>query len=183
MPKKRDRHPKRGDAKPWRPGRWLALAVTVGATVMVVVGVVLAVLSSGSGGPATTKQEAVTKDATSAAEPFRSFLNRSGYPDGVLWEAYRYAAANPQTLAYIPCFCGCSHHGDANNLQCYIDGMKADGSVKYDPHAASCGLCVAITSDVMRLLDQGKSLRETRSYIDATYGQYGPSTDTPLPPE
>jgi len=30
----------------------------------------------------------------------------------------------------------------------------------------------------MRLLGEGKDLKEIRAYIDAEYSQYGPSTDT-----
>ena len=30
----------------------------------------------------------------------------------------------------------------------------------------------------MRLLDDGKSIKEIRTYIDSTYSQYGPSTNT-----
>jgi len=34
----------------------------------------------------------------------------------------------------------------------------------------------------MRLQREGKSLKEIRSYIEATYSQFGPGTDTPWPP-
>ena len=30
----------------------------------------------------------------------------------------------------------------------------------------------------MRLMSQGKDLKEIRAYVDAEYSQYGPSTDT-----
>ena len=34
----------------------------------------------------------------------------------------------------------------------------------------------------MRLLREGKELKEIRTYIDAEYSQYGPPTDTqPIP--
>ena len=39
-----------------------------------------------------------------------------------------------------------------------------------------------ITRDVMRMLDQGKSLKEIRAYVDRTYSRFGPSTPTPLVP-
>ena len=39
-----------------------------------------------------------------------------------------------------------------------------------------------ITRDVMRLMTEGKSASEIRTYIDATYSKYGPPTDTePIP--
>jgi hypothetical protein len=31
----------------------------------------------------------------------------------------------------------------------------------------------------MRMLDEGKPLKEIRAYVDATYSHYGPSTPTP----
>ena len=39
-----------------------------------------------------------------------------------------------------------------------------------------------ITRDVMRMLDQGKSLKEIRAYVDRTYSRFGPSTPTPPVP-
>ncbi len=36
-----------------------------------------------------------------------------------------------------------------------------------------------ITRDVMRMLDDGKSVKEIRTYVDTTYSRFGPSTPTP----
>ena len=36
-----------------------------------------------------------------------------------------------------------------------------------------------ITRDVMRMLDEGKSLKDIRNYVEATYSKQGPSTATP----
>ena len=36
-----------------------------------------------------------------------------------------------------------------------------------------------ITRDVMRMLDEGKLLKDIRNYVEATYGKHGPSTPTP----
>jgi hypothetical protein len=38
---------------------------------------------------------------------------------------------------------------------------------------------VDITRDVMRMLDDGKALKEIRTYVEATYSKHGPSTPTP----
>ncbi len=38
-----------------------------------------------------------------------------------------------------------------------------------------------ITRDVMRLMEEGKSLKEIRQYIDAAYSKYGAPTDTEMP--
>ncbi len=90
-------------------------------------------------------------------------------------EAYRFALANPQILKQVPCYCGCASIGHKNNYQCYVSGLNPDGSPEFDDHALGCSICVDITRDVMRLLDDGKSITEIRSYVDSTYSKYGPS--------
>lgn len=93
----------------------------------------------------------------------------------VVQQAYQFAAANREILKEIPCYCGCGSIGHASNHACYVSHQKSDGTITYDPHALGCTICVDITQDVMRLLREGKSLQEARSYIDATYSRYGPS--------
>ena len=39
-----------------------------------------------------------------------------------------------------------------------------------------------ITRDVMRMLEQGRSLKDIRAYVDRTYSRFGPSTPTPPVP-
>ena len=53
----------------------------------------------------------------------------------VVREAYRYAIANPETLAKFPCYCGCGNMGHMNNLDCFIQDLNADGSIIFDYHA------------------------------------------------
>ena len=36
-----------------------------------------------------------------------------------------------------------------------------------------------ITRDVMRMLNEGKPLKDIRDYVEATYSKQGPSTPTP----
>jgi protein-disulfide isomerase len=50
-------------------------------------------------------------------------------------EAYRFALANPDVLAKIPCYCGCNQMGHMNNRMCYIKAESADGQVILDDHA------------------------------------------------
>ena len=106
------------------------LGVIFAVLVAVAVGVGLSVSFISGGGPGPGEEIATP------AEPFRAFPNQTGYPDSVLWEGYRYARVNPQVLGYIPCFCGCVHHGDTSNFGCYVDEIRPDGSVRYDPHAS-----------------------------------------------
>jgi hypothetical protein len=90
-------------------------------------------------------------------------------------QAYEFAAANAEILQQIPCYCGCGAMGHTSNYACYISGQNPDGSLVFDAHALGCSICVDITQDSMRLLGQGKTVPEIRSYVDNTYAKYGPS--------
>ena len=90
-------------------------------------------------------------------------------------EAYHFAAANPEVLTHIPCYCGCGSIGHTSNYACYVSGKNEDGSLAFDEHAMGCSICVDITQDSMRLLKEGKSTADIRAYVDQTYSQYGPS--------
>ncbi|MBK8045734.1 MAG: hypothetical protein IPK16_00535 [Anaerolineales bacterium] len=96
-------------------------------------------------------------------------------------EAYRYAAANPDEMQKYPCYCGCNHMGHTSNLSCYVKDIDVKGAITFDEHATSCGICVDITQDVMHMTQEGKAPAEIRTYVDAQYSAFGPSTDTPLP--
>jgi hypothetical protein len=90
-------------------------------------------------------------------------------------QAYQFAFANPDVLQQIPCYCGCGAMGHTSNLSCYVSGADASGQPAFDSHALGCSICVDITQDTMRLLEQGQSVPEIRDYVDQTYAQYGPS--------
>jgi len=89
--------------------------------------------------------------------------------------AYQFAAANPDVMQNIPCYCGCGNIGHTSNYSCYVSGVDNKGKVAFDNHALGCSICVDITQDVMRMSREGKSPQETRAYIDATYSKYGTS--------
>lgn len=95
--------------------------------------------------------------------------------------AYRFAAQadNHELLREFPCYCGCVYLGHENNLDCYIQEVTADGPV-FDNHAANCGICVEITSDVMDLWAEGQDATTIYPYIVETYSQRGPSTEDPV---
>jgi hypothetical protein len=95
--------------------------------------------------------------------------------------AYRFAINNHDELENYPCYCGCGAMGHTSNRDCYLQKPDGSGRMSFDTHAQYCGICVAITLDVMRGLEAGQSSREIRTYIDTTYGAYGPPMDTPLP--
>jgi len=89
--------------------------------------------------------------------------------------AYQFAAANPDIMKDIPCYCGCGNIGHTSNYDCYVSNVDEKGSVTFDNHALGCSICVDITQDVMRMLRDGKSPQDARAYVDATYAKYGPS--------
>lgn len=91
-------------------------------------------------------------------------------------EAYRFAAANPDLIQYMPCYCGCGAMGHESNYDCF---WQTDDS--FESHATGCGICVDIAQDVMKGLQQGKSPTDIRAQIDKDYARFGPPTDTPLP--
>jgi hypothetical protein len=90
-------------------------------------------------------------------------------------QAYQFAAANPDVMKNIPCYCGCGNIGHTSNYSCYVSSVDDQGKLSFDNHALGCSICVDITQDVMRLLREGKSPQEARAYVDATYAKYGPS--------
>jgi hypothetical protein len=51
-------------------------------------------------------------------------------------EAYRYAAANGDTLQYVPCFCGCGNIGHRHNADCYVAERHPDGRLTFTSHGA-----------------------------------------------
>jgi hypothetical protein len=89
--------------------------------------------------------------------------------------AYQFAAANPDVMQHIPCYCGCGGIGHESNYDCYVAEVRANGTVRFDGHALGCSICVDITQDAMRLLREGRSVSEIRAYVDATYSRYGTS--------
>jgi len=93
----------------------------------------------------------------------------------VVRQAYQFAVANPDVMRRIPCYCGCGPVGHTSNYSCYVSRVDDQGHVTFDTHALGCSICVDITQDTMRLLQQGKSVDEIRAYVDTTYSKYGKS--------
>ena len=93
----------------------------------------------------------------------------------VVQASYQFAAANPDVMKGIPCYCGCGSIGHTSNYSCYVQGSDANGRISWDEHALGCSLCVNITQDAMRLLKQGKTVPEIKAYVDSTYSKYGTS--------
>lgn len=154
-------------------------AVWRGLLDVVVISGLLAAIALASACGKGTQEESTAQNVD---KPYKAFGNFTSYSNEVVWANYEYAEANPEVLRYIPCYCGCVSQGHADNRQCYISGVAGDGRMQYERHAVGCLVCIGITRDVMQLVEEGKSLKEIRSYIDANWSQYGPGTRTPLPP-
>lgn len=90
-------------------------------------------------------------------------------------EAYQFAVQNPNVLAELPCYCGCGAMGHISNYSCYVQSDEAEDLV-FDNHALGCSICVDITQNAMRMLDEGKSVDKIHEYVEATYSRFGPAT-------
>jgi hypothetical protein len=62
-------------------------------------------------------------------------------------QAYQFAAANPDVMQQIPCYCGCGDIGHTSNYACYVSHVDENGSATFDSHALGCSICVDITQD------------------------------------
>jgi hypothetical protein len=47
----------------------------------------------------------------------------------VVQEAYRFAIANPEVLAQLPCYCGCGGMGHKSDLDCFVEEFNPDGTI------------------------------------------------------
>jgi hypothetical protein len=97
-------------------------------------------------------------------------------------EAYSFAIANQEILRYIPCYCGCGEEGHTSNASCYLKDSSKPGNLVFDRMSLNWEICINITRDVMRTRDEGKPLKEIRTYIELKYSRYGPPTPPPPVP-
>jgi hypothetical protein len=91
-------------------------------------------------------------------------------------EAFLFSVANPEVAQAIPCYCGCVGLGHVSSYDCYVAEVEPNGALVFDAHALNCQVCVDITQDTMRLLDEGRAPPEIRAYIDENYAAFGPPT-------
>ncbi len=90
-------------------------------------------------------------------------------------ESYQFAVENPEILKEVPCYCGCGGMGHTSNYSCYVASEESNGDPVFDGHALGCSICVDITQDTMRMLEEGKSISEIKLEIDGIYSAFGPS--------
>jgi hypothetical protein len=115
-----------------RHHRWLVISVVV----LVAAGAVVALMTwSDEGIPTGSTRSRAPGDRyeTLASDQLPSFA--SGSPK--VEEAYRYAAAHPDVLQYIPCFCGCGNIGHRHNADCYVQERHGDDQITFTSHGAT----------------------------------------------
>lgn len=126
---------------------------------------------TGCGGTAVTHNHPMAP-----LEEMPKDVQRSGRK---IQEAYQFAVANPDVAEAIPCYCGCVGLGHTSSYDCYVAGVDKDGLMQFDDHATYCSICIDITQDTMRLLDEGNSTVDIFAQIEANYARFGPPTVMP----
>ncbi len=81
------------------------------------------------------RQDAGSTESGIQLAPASQLSERVRGAPPVVQEAYRFAIANPEILAKLPCYCGCNQVGHENNRMCYVQSETADGQVVFDSHA------------------------------------------------
>lgn len=134
--------------------------------------VVLSVLITGCGSTSTTSKQGINNYEMA---PLTGMPLEVQSAPVTVKQAYQFAVANPEILSQLPCYCGCGGMGHTSNYSCYLAGEDENGDLTFDGHALGCSICVDITQDAMRMLNEEKSTPEIRAYIDQTYSRFGPS--------
>ncbi|MCG7343139.1 PCYCGC domain-containing protein [Sporosarcina sp. ACRSL] len=120
------------------------------------------------------------QEATESADVLPKFLDGKSVDVRLV---YQLAASAPDVLEYMPCYCGCGEiAGHGNNLNCFVDEIREDGSVVWDDHGTRCLVCLEIAVQSVQMKQEGKSMKEIRDFIDDKYKEgYAQPTDTPMP--
>lgn len=140
-------------------------ATRLGAlTTLVLLGLGLALASP----PQSARSTDLPMTLTAPAGMLPIAIERAG-PGTVT--AYHAALTHSETLAAVPCLCGCQESlGHRNNLDCYVVGREANGTVIYSTHGVSCAVCQAITRIAVDGLRQGLSGPALRQLVLSHYG-------------
>ena len=119
-------------------------------------------------------------EVTASVDVLPSFLDNK--PEDMRL-VYQVAGTATDIIEWMPCYCGCGESaGHGNNLNCFIDEVREDGSVVWDDHGTRCPVCLDTAIASVMMIQEGKSLKEVRDIIDETYKEgYAEPTDTPMP--
>ena len=120
------------------------------------------------------------QEETASIEVLPSFLADKPKEMQMVYEAAGKAA---DLLDYIPCYCGCGESaGHLSSKNCFVNGIREDGTVVWDDHGTRCLVCMEIAVQSIKMQQEGKSLPEIRETIDNTYQEgYAAPTNTPMP--
>lgn len=147
------------------------------ATFVVIVGLASVYLTSGGSGDNAHDASGDGDMVMSlAGQPMPDYVMEA---DRGVQLAYQFAVDRPDVMRWMVCYCGCGDHsGHKSALNCFV---QANGR-EFDEHGSNCDVCVGIALDAMTMIQEGRSISYIRTYIDNTYSDVGPGTDTPLPP-
>lgn len=120
------------------------------------------------------------QELTASVQELPSFLDNV---DPTIKGVYQIAGLDQELLQWIPCYCGCAEEaGHLNNGDCFIKEIKSDGKVVWDDHGTRCGVCLETAFESAKLLKDGKTVTEIRTFIDDKYKSgYAKPTPTPIP--
>jgi hypothetical protein len=150
----------------------LAIVINKYAIVVISFVIVFSILISGC---STTNSKKNTQTQSYEIAPLAGMPLEVQSAPVTVKQAYQFAVANPDILSQLPCYCGCGGMGHTSNYSCYVAGEDDSGDLMFDGHALGCSICVDITQDAMRMLEDGKSTAEILSFVDQTYSRFGPS--------
>lgn len=146
------------------------------AVFVVAVGVTSVYLTSGGSGEDSGTSDDSDMVMALAGQPLPDYVMAA---DKGVRLAYQFAVDRPDVMRWMVCYCGCGDHsGHKSALNCFVQA----GGREFDEHGSNCDVCVGIALDAMTMTEEGRSLRDIRTYTDGKYSDIGPGTDTPLPP-
>lgn len=106
------------------------------------------------------------QESTASAEILPTFLE--GQQDVIIL-AYQVAAAIPEKMQGIPCYCGCGESaGHRNNFNCFIKEIN-ETEIIWDDHGTRCGVCVEIALMTASMAKDGHSISDIKEAVDKKY--------------
>lgn len=150
-----------GRRRPWIA--WLGIAV---AAVVIVAGVGVGLFGSSDGGQ-RGMESGIAKAKTPQGGETRPILPANRFASAIYRrnadKAYEAAAAIPDILDKIYCYCECEQHSDHRSLKsCFTDD-----------HGANCDICIEEALMAKELYDQGKTVDQIKEAVDREFARYG----------
>jgi hypothetical protein len=117
---------KKARSRQKRLRKWLYVAIPILAAVLIGIG---------GGFVLARRGDTDTTGTEIKLAPVSQLPERVKRAPPVVQEAYRFAIANPEVLAQLPCYCGCGSMGHESDLDCFIEEFKPDGTIVFGYHA------------------------------------------------